>query len=97
MAGGGGEVGADAAVALQGGQGAPAAADFRGELVAADGVLAPLCDRVIVSHRPGQLCDRPSCLTTLFAAIFCLARPFPAPRHAEPLSETLPARREVRS
>ena len=39
MAAGGGEVGADAAVALQGRQGAPAAADFRGELVAADGVL----------------------------------------------------------
>jgi len=39
VAAGGGEVGADAAVALQGGQGAPAAADLRGELVAADGVL----------------------------------------------------------
>ena len=39
VAAGGGEVGADAAVALQGRQGAPAAADFRGELVAADGVL----------------------------------------------------------
>jgi len=35
----GGEVGADAAVALEGCEGAPAAADFRGELVAADGVL----------------------------------------------------------
>src|ERR1019366_2213271 len=35
----GGEVRADAAVAPQGCQGAPAAADFRGELVAADGVL----------------------------------------------------------
>ena len=36
---GGGDVGADATVALQGREGTPAAADFRGELVAADGVL----------------------------------------------------------
>jgi hypothetical protein len=39
VAAGGGEVGADAAVALEGREGSPAAADFRGELVAADGVL----------------------------------------------------------
>ena len=40
VAPGGGEAGADAAVALEGREGAPAAADFRGELAAADGVLA---------------------------------------------------------
>ena len=39
VAAGGGEVGADAAVALEGCQGAPAAADFRGDLIATDGVL----------------------------------------------------------
>src|SRR5438034_11557658 len=42
VAAGGGEVGADAAVALQGRQGAPAAADFRGELVARTAFSDPL-------------------------------------------------------